>query len=139
LRKRVLWIFKSQSMNLSTTFSRCENTVEFHTGNAWGSLLSTRIHGQVAKESNIWQLPDTLHSTGWMDHRQIRHGCFNTFWYSTLWLSKMHTVTLHHVITAYDSMFNYINRVRQFLAKKKTQCKEGLFYAVKILRQKLSQ
>jgi len=60
------------------------------------------------------------------------------FRYWTLWMSKRHTVTLHHVITVYNDMFNHMDGVMRALAKK-TQWKEDLFFAVKLARQKLSK
>jgi hypothetical protein len=51
---------------------------------------------------------------------------------------KRHTVTLHHVITVYNDMFDQIDGVMQALAKKKTPWKEDLFFAVKLARQKRS-
>jgi len=50
-----------------------------------------------------------------------------------------HTVTLHHVITVYNHMFDHMNGVMQALAIKKRQCKEDMFFAVKLARQKLSK
>jgi hypothetical protein len=61
------------------------------------------------------------------------------FWYWTLWMSKRHTVTLHHVITVYSDMFDHMDGVMRALAKKKTQWKEDLFLAVKFARQKMSK
>jgi len=61
------------------------------------------------------------------------------FRYWTLWMSKRHTVTLHHVITVYNDMFDHMDGVMRALAKKKTQWKEDLFFAVKLARQKLSK
>jgi len=60
------------------------------------------------------------------------------FRYCTLWMSKWHTVKLHHGMTVYNDMFDYMEGVMRFLAKKKTQWKEDLFFAVKLARQKLS-
>jgi len=54
-------------------------------------------------------------------------------------MSKRHTVTLHHVITVYNDMFDHMDGVMRALAKKKTQRKEDLFFAVKLARQKLSK
>jgi len=54
-------------------------------------------------------------------------------------MSKRHTVTLHHVITLYNYMFAHMDGVMRALAKKKTQWKEDLFFAVKLARQKLSK
>ena len=61
------------------------------------------------------------------------------FRYWTLWISTRHTVTLHHVITVYNDMFDYMDGVMRALAKNKTQWKEDLFFAVKLARQKLSK
>jgi len=61
------------------------------------------------------------------------------FWYWTLWMSKRHTVTLHHVITVYNDMFDHMHGVMRALAKKKTPWKEDLFFAGKLARQKLSK
>ena len=59
--------------------------------------------------------------------------------YWTLWMLKRHTVTLHHVITVYNDMFDHMDGVMQALAKKKTPWKEELFFAVKFVPQKLSK
>ena len=59
------------------------------------------------------------------------------FRYWTLWMSKRHTVTLHHVITVYNEMFDHMDSMMRPLAKKKTPWKEDLFFAVKLARQKL--
>ena len=61
------------------------------------------------------------------------------FRYWTLWMSKRHTVTLHHVITVYNDMFDHMDGVMRALSKKKSPWKEGLFFAVKLARQKLSK
>jgi hypothetical protein len=53
-------------------------------------------------------------------------------------LSKRHTVTLHHVITVYNDMFDHMDGVMRALAKKKTPWKEDSFFAVKLARQKVS-
>jgi hypothetical protein len=52
---------------------------------------------------------------------------------------KRHTVTLHHVITVYNDMFDHMYGVIQALAMKKTPWKEDLFFAVKLAGQKLSK
>jgi hypothetical protein len=54
-------------------------------------------------------------------------------------MSKRHTVTLHHLITVYNDMFDHMDGVMRALAKMKTQWKEDLFFAVKLARQKLSK
>jgi len=61
------------------------------------------------------------------------------FWYWTLWMSKRHTFTLHQVITVYNDMFDHMAGVMRALAKKKTQWKEDIFFAVKLARRKLSK
>jgi len=54
-------------------------------------------------------------------------------------MSNRHTVTLHHVITVYNDMFDHMDSVLRALAKNKTPWKEDLFFAVKLARQKLSK
>jgi len=61
------------------------------------------------------------------------------FRYWTLWMSKWHTVTLHHIIAVYNDMFDHMDGVMRALAKIKTQWKEDLFFAVKCAQQKLSK
>jgi len=61
------------------------------------------------------------------------------FRYWTLWLSKRHTVTLHHLITVYNDMFDHMHDVMRALSKKNTRWKEYLFFAVKLARRKLSK
>jgi len=46
-------------------------------------------------------------------------------------MSKRHTVTLHHVISVYNDMFDHMDDVMRAAAKKKTQWKEELFFAGK--------
>jgi len=52
------------------------------------------------------------------------------FRYWTLWMSKRHTVTLHHVITVYNDMFDHMDGILRALAKKITQWKEDLYFVV---------
>jgi len=54
-------------------------------------------------------------------------------------MSKRHTVTLHHVNTVYNDMFDHMDGVMRALAKKKTTWKEHVFFAVKFAWQKLSK
>jgi len=61
------------------------------------------------------------------------------FRYWTLCMSRRHTVTLHHVITVYNDMFDHMDGVMQALAKKNTQWKENWFFAVKLAGQMLSK
>ena len=64
---------------------------------------------------------------------------FRPFRYWILWMSKRHTVTLHHVITVDNDMFDHMDGVMRPLARKKTRWKEDLFFAVKSARPKLSK
>ena len=41
------------------------------------------------------------------------------FRYWTLWMSKTHTVTLHHVITVYNDMFDHIDGVMQLWPRRR--------------------
>jgi len=61
------------------------------------------------------------------------------FQYWTRWMSKWNTIILHHVITVYNDMFDHMDGVMRALAKKKTQWKEDLFFAMKFAQQKLSK
>jgi len=61
------------------------------------------------------------------------------FWYWTLWLSKSHTVTLHHIITVHNDMFDHMNGVMGAVAEDKTQWQEDLYFAAKLAWQKLSK
>jgi hypothetical protein len=54
-------------------------------------------------------------------------------------MSKRHTITLHHLITLYNDMFDHMDGVMRALDKQKTQWQEALFFAVKLARQKLSK
>jgi hypothetical protein len=51
---------------------------------------------------------------------------------------KQHSVTVDHVITVYNDMFDDMDGVMRALAKK-TQWKDDLYFAVKCARQKLSK
>jgi len=54
-------------------------------------------------------------------------------------MSKRHIVTLHHVSTEYNDVFDQIDGVMSTLAKKRTPWKGDLFFAVKIAQQMLSK
>jgi len=64
---------------------------------------------------------------------------FSPFQYWALWMSKRNTVTLHHVITDYNDMFNHMDGIMWAWANKKTQWKEDLYFAIKVACQKLSK
>jgi len=59
--------------------------------------------------------------------------------YWTLWMSKMHIVTVHHVITVYHVMLDHMDGVMRALAETMTQWKADLYFAVKFARPKLSK
>ena len=61
------------------------------------------------------------------------------FRYWTLWMSKRHPVSLHHVITGCNDVFDHMDGVMRALAKKKTQWKEDLYIAMRFARQKLTR
>jgi len=56
-----------------------------------------------------------------------------------MWMSKWHTVTLHHLTTVYNDIYDRMDGVMRGLAKKKAQWKEDLFFAMKFTWQKLSK
>jgi len=101
---------------------------------AYGLQELTREWLQNPKYSDYWPLFTTPHE--WTIVKYVMD-VLRPFWYWTLWMSKWHTVTLHHVITVYNDMFNHMDGVMWALAKKKTQWKENLFFAVKLARQQL--
>jgi hypothetical protein len=43
-----------------------------------------------------------------------------TWRYWTLWMSKRHAVTLHHIVTVYNDMVDHMDGVMRALAQKKT-------------------
>jgi len=54
-------------------------------------------------------------------------------------MSKRHTVTLHHIITVYNDMFDHMDGMMRALATKKTPWKEELFFAVGCAGTKVSK
>jgi len=96
----------------------------------------TREWLQNPKYAECWPLFTTQNE--WTIVKYVME-VLRPFRYWTLWISKRHTVTLHHVITVYNDMFDHMDGVMRALAKKKTPWKEDLFFAVKLARQKLSK
>ena len=47
-------------------------------------------------------------------------------------MSRRHTVTLHHVITVFNDMFDHMDAVMRAFTKKNTQWKKDLFFAGKL-------
>jgi len=54
-------------------------------------------------------------------------------------MSKRCTVTLHHVFTVYNEIFNHMHGVMRAWANKRTKRKEDLCFPVKAARPKLSK
>jgi len=91
---------------------------------------------RIPKFSDYWPLFTT------QDERTIAKYVMEvwwSFWYWTLWMSKWHTVTLHHVITVYNDIFDYMDDIMWALAKNMTQWKEELYFAMKFAWQKVSK
>jgi hypothetical protein len=53
------------------------------------------------------------------------------FQYYTLSILKRQSVTLHQVITVYNTMFDHLDGVMRALANKTNQWEKDLFFAVK--------
>jgi len=54
------------------------------------------------------------------------------FQYWTLWMLKRHTVSLYHLIPLYNGMFDHMDGIMGASAKKKSQWKEYLHFAMKL-------
>jgi len=78
--KRVHSLSKSQSLDHSTTYYWCEETLKLDIGVSWASLRIMRIHPWVALQLKLQWVPATLHNTGWMNHCQVHHRCFEAIW-----------------------------------------------------------
>jgi hypothetical protein len=52
---------------------------------------------------------------------------------------KWHMVTLYHVITINNDMFDHMDRVMRALPRKKTKWNEDLHFTMKVACQKLSK
>jgi hypothetical protein len=61
------------------------------------------------------------------------------FLYWIVSMTTRHTVTPNYVITVSNGMFDHIDGMMGALAKKKTQWKEDVYFAVKFAQQKLSK
>jgi len=103
--KWVHWRTISESPNCFTTYHQCEVTVPFKSGVAWASIPITRIHLWVAREFTCEYLKNSPYSDycplfttqdKWIIQKYVM-GVLRTFRYWTLWMSKIHTVNLHHV------------------------------------------
>jgi hypothetical protein len=61
------------------------------------------------------------------------------FRYWTLQITNSHPVTLHHIITLYNDMFNHLDAIICALVKKNPQWKEAVYFAMNFAWQKLSK
>jgi len=111
------------------------NSIQVMLEHAYRLPESPREWFQNPKSSDYWPLFTT--EDQWTIVKFVIE-VLRPFWYWTLWMSKRHTVTLHHVITVYNDRFDHLDTVKRALANKKTQWKEDLFCAVKLPRQKQS-
>jgi len=80
-----------------------------------------------------------LQHTGWIDHSQVRRGSCEAITILHPVDVKRPTITLLHVITVYNDMFDQLDVVMPALAKKLTPSKEDLYFAAKLVRQQLSK
>jgi len=113
----------------------------------WNSTLESLVHLYWLREltrewlknpkyGDYWPLFTTQNE--WTIVKYLME-VLQRFWYWTLWMSKRHTFTLHHVITVYNDMFDHMDGVMRALAKKKTQWKQDIYVVVKFAWQKLSE
>jgi len=91
----------------------------------------TRVWLKNPKFSEYWSLYTT--EDEWTIVKYVME-VLMPFRYRTLWMSRGHRVTPHHVISVYNDMFDHMDGVLRALAKKKTQCKEDVYFAVKFAR-----
>jgi len=137
--KRVHWLSKSQCPHCCNSDYGWEDTLELYSGVARAHLLITGINMPVAWKPKIFWIPATIHNSGWMDDCEVCHGNIEAISKLDPLDVERHTVTLHHVITVYNDMFDHMDGVMRALAKKRTPWKQDLFFAVKLAGQKLSK
>ena len=133
----VHWLSKSQIANCSTTYYGFEDK--------WNSTLellewSYRLWAFSREWLNNPKYNDYLCLFTPQDEWTIVKYIMDVLWpvqYLTLWKSKWHKVTLHHIITVYNDMFNHMDGVMWALAKKKTQWMEDLYFTMMFAPQKL--
>jgi len=102
-------VSKSQTLQRSTPDYECEDTWELNTGVAPECLPITGIHTRVATKSKYTDYrPLFTTQDEWTIVRYVMD-VLRPFRYWTLWMSKRHTVTLHHVITVYNDLFDHID------------------------------
>ena len=138
LSKQVHWLLKPKVhitvLHIMAVRTCWNSTLEWHEW-AYRVWESTHKWLQNSKYTDFQPLLKT------QDERTIVNRVMDDvrpFRYWILSISKRHTVTLHHIIAVYNDLFNHMDGVMRALARKKTQWKEHLFFAVKLARQKLS-
>jgi len=134
--KQLHWLPKSPTPHPSTTYCGCEDTLKLDTGVAWVSLPIKFTHKWLQNRKYCDYRPLFTTQNEWTIVKDVMD-VSRLFWCWTLWMSKRHTVTLHHVFTVYNDMFGHMDGVMRALAKKKTGWKVDLFFAVKVAWQKL--
>jgi hypothetical protein len=92
---------------------RWNSTLELLNG-AYRLEEFTREWLQNPKCSEYWPLFPTQDQ--WTIVKYVME-VLRPFRYWTLWMSKRHTVTLHHIITVYNDMFDHMDGVMRALAK----------------------
>ena len=113
----------------------------------WNATLELLDWAYQLRECTFKQLQITQYSDYWphyttQDEWTTVKAIMEVLWpflHCTLWMSKRHTVTLHHVIAVYNETFNHMDNIIQALGKKKALWKEDLFIAVKCAHKKLSE
>jgi len=137
--KQVHWESKSKSPHCSTSDCGCEDRLQLKIGVARVRLPITRYHTRVNQNPKYCDFRPLFKTQDeWTIENHVIE-VLGPFWYKTLWMSKRHTVTLHHIITMYNDIFNHMDGVMRALAKKKTHWKGDLFFAVKWAWLKLSR
>jgi len=85
-----------------------ENIVEFENGVTWASLTVTRIHPCVLKIPIFsYYQPLFIIQDTWTIVKYVME-VLTLFWDWTLWMLTRHTVTLHHIITVYNDIFDHM-------------------------------
>jgi len=116
---KTFWIFSLQ------LFERAYQLREFT--HEWLKHLKYTDYQRIFTTHNNWTIVKYIMEVSW------------PFRYWTLWVTKRHWVTLHHVIAFYNDIFHHTEGIMRALGKKTTQWKEDLYLAVKFARQKISR
>lgn len=74
----------------------------------------------------------------WAIVKHVMEG-LRLFQHWTMWMSNRHAITLHHIITFLNDMFDRMDVIMQALAKRTTQWKEDCHFMMKCAQQTLSK